>query len=614
MDAGWSTVSAKKKERRPAKPQPAPAKRAPPKPAPTPKSAPPPPNQTPKEWLAQRYAGSPPAPVRSGVKNRIEDGQLVVGVVSKKATTGRGVWIAVADPAELECYLSSQLSPTLPALHERVVFRAALHSTPHHRDGALWVARDGAWLREDAAYKAKQMKYLEGDWRTRHMRTHGVLTAIAPSRNRSIGGRDAWIALGDLDRHVYCHEAWLAPKSLPALGARVELVLDVDAASSAQQGRPRWRVALDANTGDALFKVLTDDSACVLPGWAPESQLRRKPAPKPWRTYFDAPPPQPLHAEVVQLLNRLGLRDACGDILRRGEILSVETLALCSTRDLADLGLRPAHVERIGEALRPAPAPAPTPGLASPSQDAFFLGGGLASLLDDAPPTSPPPQMPPRSLGLGGELPADFGSLLPGLGALGLSASATPPRSARSALSELRDGDDGQIVPLAVPSPLSAPRVLAPPAPAPLQRPRAGSFAAAAAAPVQRPRAGSWAASPASRPPKPPSVSGDSLTRDLEAFIAKHDLDGSCASELRNADREISRQALATCNMSKARNASAFALVWWAHHGAAVRGPSNKTVKPTEATIARGPAPSVAAEAPSSRSRGRRGGSRGGRK
>jgi len=80
----------------------------------------------------------------------------VTGAVAKKATTGRGVWIAVDGHADLECYLSSQLSPTLPALHDRVVFRAVLHSTPHHRDGALWVARDGAWLREDAPFAREQ--------------------------------------------------------------------------------------------------------------------------------------------------------------------------------------------------------------------------------------------------------------------------------------------------------------------------------------------------------------------------------------------------------------------------------------------------------------------------
>ena len=312
MSDGWSTVSTKKKERRPSKPAPKPApkqpKQAPPKPQP-PKQ--PPPHQTPKEWLEQRYAGAPAPPARSNVKNRIEDGQLVVGVVSKKATTGRGVWIAVDHDGELEYYLSSQLSPTLPALHERVVFRAALHSTPHHRDGALWVARDGAWLREDAAYAAKQRKYLEGNRRTRGMTAHGVLTAIAPSRNRSIGGRDAWIALGDLDRHVYCHEAWLAPRQLPSLGARVELVLDIDAATS-KGDRPRWRVAIDERTGDAAIKVLNDDSACVLPGWASESQLRRKPAPRPWRTYFDTPPKPPTSPPTVPLQTTSSLHPEVG--------------------------------------------------------------------------------------------------------------------------------------------------------------------------------------------------------------------------------------------------------------------------------------------------------------
>ena len=73
--------------------------------------------------------------------------------------------------------------------------------------------------------------------------------------------------------------------------------------------------------------------------------------------------------------------------------------------------------------------------------------------------------------------------------------------------------------------------------------------------------------------------------RDLEQFISDHKLDASCAHELRHADREISRQALATCDMSKARNPSAFALVWWAHHGAEVRGPSGKSAKPTAAMI-----------------------------
>ena len=620
MSDGWSTVSTKKKERRPSKPAPKPApkqpKQAPPKPQP-PKQ--PPPHQTPKEWLEQRYAGAPAPPARSNVKNRIEDGQLVVGVVSKKATTGRGVWIAVDHDGELECYLSSQLSPTLPALHERVVFRAALHSTPHHRDGALWVARDGAWLREDAAYAAKQRKYLEGNRRTRGMTAHGVLTAIAPSRNRSIGGRDAWIALGDLDRHVYCHEAWLAPRQLPALGARVELVLDIDAATS-KGDRPRWRVAIDERTGDAAIKVLNDDSACVLPGWASESQLRRKPAPRPWRTYFDTPPKPPtspptvplqttssLHPEVTKLLDRLGLTAACGETLRQGEVLDLGTLKLCSERDLTDMGLRPAHAGRIVAALRPpappAPAPAPPPpppppGLAPPAQDAFFLGGGLRSLLDDAPPVQPPP----RSLGLSGELPADFGALLPGLGALGLNAT---PQPQRSALAELRDGDDGAVLPLAAPSSLSAPRVNGGALPPPEPKPRAGSFAAAAAAPSPP----KWAA-PAPAPQKPPQKQPeDPLMRDLEQFISDHKLDASCAHELRHADREISRQALATCDMSKARNPSAFALVWWAHHGAEVRGPSGKSAKPTAAMIARGPAPAVPVES-SGRSRGRRGGGR----
>ena len=162
MSDGWSTVSTKKKERRPSKPAPKPAPKQPkqPQPKPPPPKQPPP-HQTPKEWLEQRYAGAPAPPARSNVKNRIEDGQLVVGVVSKSDDGPRRAgspWTTTGN----WCYLSSQLSPTLPALHERVVFRAALHSTPHHRDGALWVARDGAWLREDAAYAAKQRKYLEG--------------------------------------------------------------------------------------------------------------------------------------------------------------------------------------------------------------------------------------------------------------------------------------------------------------------------------------------------------------------------------------------------------------------------------------------------------------------
>ena len=57
-------------------------------------------------------------------------------------------------------------------------------------------------------------------------------------------------------------------------------------------------------------------------------------------------------------------------------------------------------------------------------------------------------------------------------------------------------------------------------------------------------------------------------------------LDDSCAAELRAAPTDITRRALATANMTKARNPSAFALMWWAHHGAAVRGPSNKPAKP----------------------------------
>ena len=113
MSDGWSTVSTKKKGRRPSKPAPKPAPKQPKQPQPKPQPPKqPPPHQTPKEWLEQRYAGAPAPPARSNVKNRIEDGQLVVGVVSKKATTGRGVWIAVDHDGELECYLSSQLSPT----------------------------------------------------------------------------------------------------------------------------------------------------------------------------------------------------------------------------------------------------------------------------------------------------------------------------------------------------------------------------------------------------------------------------------------------------------------------------------------------------------------------
>ena len=70
--------------------------------------------------------------------------------------------------------------------------------------------------------------------------------------------------------------------------------------------------------------------------------------------------------------------------------------------------------------------------------------------------------------------------------------------------------------------------------------------------------------------------------------------------------------------MAKARNPSAFALMWWAHHGAAVRGPSNKPAKPSAAMIAGGGGttgrPNVGAGgARTGSSRGRRGGSRGGR-
>ena len=289
--AEWTTVA--KKAPAGKKVAPPPAKNAPPPaPRPAPPARPDRPGgpaddvegQTPKEWLETRYAssGRGGAP---GSGRKVEDGQLVAGAVSKRATTGRGVWIAVdGAEGELECYLSSQLSPTLPRLHERVVFRAALHSTPHHRDGALWVARDGAWLREDGPFAGEQRAFLAGAERRRGSTVAGVLTAVAPSRNRSIGGRDAWIALGDLDRHVYCHEAWLAPRSLPPLGARVELVLDVDAAGAASgSGRPRWRVAIDAATGDAALRVLDDGAAAVLPGWQDESAPHARPPPRPWR-------------------------------------------------------------------------------------------------------------------------------------------------------------------------------------------------------------------------------------------------------------------------------------------------------------------------------------------
>ena len=176
-------------------------------------------------------------------------------------------------------------------------------------------------------------------------------------------------------------------------------------------------------------------------------------------------------------------------------------------------------------------------------------------------------QPPPRSLGLSGELPVDFGALLPGLGALGLNAN---PQPQRSALAELRDGDDGAVLPLAAPSSLSAPRVNGGAPPPPEPKPRAGSFAAAAAAPSPP----KWAA-PAPAPQKPPQKQpGGPLDAGPRAIHQRPQIGRVLrAHELRHADREISRQALATCDMSKARNPSAFALAWWAHHGAEVRGP-----------------------------------------
>ena len=252
------------------------------------------------------------------------------------------------------------------------------------------------------------------------------------------------------------------------------------------------------------------------------------------------------------------------------------TLKLCSERDLTDTGLRPAHAGRIVAALRP-PAPAhrrrPRRRRRRRLHQAWhrrrrtlLLGGGLRSLLDDAPPAAAA-----ASLRRSGELPADFGALLPGLGALGLNAT---PQPQRSALAELRDGDDGAVCRLAAPSSSSAPRVNGGAPPPPEPKPRAGPSPRRRRRP--RPRNG--------RRPRPrPKAATETARGPLDAgprAIHQRPQIGRVLRARAAPRRPRHLAGLGDVRHVQGAEPSAFALVWWAHHGAEVRGPSGSRRSP----------------------------------